>query len=290
MKVIVTGGSGLVGRYVIAELLKHGVDVVNLDLKPSADHPDVPFQQIDLMDAAATKAALQDADTVVHLAAIPNPNSDPGEWVMSVNMVTTYNVLEAVRENRITRIIYGCSESASGFGIHRVEHVPLYVPIDEAHPCWPHETYSFTKYFGELMCQEYARADKIEVVSLRYGWVWFREHRDQLLDVVGHRKEEEVARHLGAYVFAEDVAQAVRLALGYPLPDPDMPFDAFYILAAEPLYAAPTLEAIRNTFGDRTPSVRPPDYFERAPHAPAFNIGKARRLLGYEPRYTCEDI
>jgi len=290
MNVIVTGGSGLVGRYVIRELLDHDVDVVNLDVQPSADHPDVPLRQVDLMDAVATKSAIVDVDAVVHLAAIPNPNNDPGERVMGVNMVTTYNVLEAVRANGIGRVVYGGSESASGFGIHNVEHVPLYVPSDEEHPSWPHESYSFTKYFGELMCQEVARAYGIEVISLRYGWVWFREHRESLLRVVEDRANDDSQRHFGAYVLAEDVAQAVRRALGFSLPDPAMPFETFYIMADEPLYTAPTLEAIRNAFGDRTPPVKPPDYFERNPRAPAFNIDKARRLLGYEPRYTCQDI
>ncbi len=290
MKVIVTGGSGLVGRYVIRELREHQIDVINVDVRPSGDPPDVPCRRVDLMDAAATKQAIRDVDAVVHLAAIPNPEHDPGERVMGVNMVTTYNVLEAVRDGGIRRIVYGCSESASGFGIHRVEHVPLYVPIDEAHPCWPHETYSFTKYFGELMCQEYARADRIETVALRYGWVWFREHRESLLEVVEQRTDERTWRHFGAYVFAEDVAQAARLALGYALPDAAMPFEAFYIMAGEPLYSCPTLEAIRNAFADRTPPVKPPDYFERNPRAPAFAIDKARRLLGYKPRYTCEDM
>lgn len=290
MNVIVTGGSGLVGRYVIRELLDHKIDVINVDVHPSKDHPDVPFRHVDLLDAAATRAALSDADAVVHLAAIPNPDKDPGERVMAVNMVTTYNVLEAVRENAIPRIVYGGSESASGFGIHRVEHVPLYVPIDEEHPSWPHETYSFTKYFGELMCREYARADKLDVVSLRYGWVWFREQRESLLKVVEQRNDPGFRRHFGAYTFAEDVAQAVRLALDYSLPKPDVPFEAFYILAAEPFYAGPTLEAIRNAYGDQTPPAKPPDYFENNPRASAFNIGKARRLLGYEPRFTYEDI
>ncbi len=297
MKVIVTGGSGLVGRYVIDELLDQQVDVVNLDIRPPSDAPGEPshrsgagFRQVDLMDATATKAAIKDADAVVHLAAIPNPNNDPGERVMGVNMLTTYNVLEAIRQNGIRRVVYGCSESASGFGIHRVEHVPLYVPIDEEHPCWPHETYSFTKYFGELMFQELARADGVEVVSLRYGWVWFREHRDALLKLVAERGDEDEQWHFGAYVLAEDVAQAVRRALDCSLPNPAMPFEACYIVAAEPLYTAPTLQAIRNAFGERTPPVKPPDYFERNPRASAYNIGKARRLLGYEPRYTCQDI
>ncbi len=234
MRVIVTGGSGLVGRYVLRELLAHGIDVINVDVVPSAKQPDVPFRKVDLMDAAATQEAICDADAVVHLAAIPNPMHDPAERVMAVNMVTTYNVLDAVRANGIRRVVYGGSESASGFGIHRVAHVPRYVPIDEEHPCWPHETYSFTKYFGELMCREYARADGIEVVSLRYGWVWFREHAEELRRAVETRGAPENQRLFGAYVFAEDVAQAARLGLPYALPDRDMPFEAFYIMAAEP--------------------------------------------------------
>ena len=54
--------------------------------------------------------------------------------------MTSYNVFEAARLEGVRRVVYGCSDSSTGFGIHLVKLVPEYVPIDEEHPLWPHET------------------------------------------------------------------------------------------------------------------------------------------------------
>jgi len=70
------------------------------------------------MNLAATVDAMQGYDVVIHLAAVPHPHNDPPDRVMAVNMVTCFNALEAVHQNGIQRIVYGCSESSSGFGIH----------------------------------------------------------------------------------------------------------------------------------------------------------------------------
>ena len=286
MKMLVTGGAGAIGAYVVAELVSHGIDGTILDLSPPTKMVEgVDFVQCDLMDLEATIATVKGYDVVVHLAAIPHPYNDPDDRVMSVNMVTCFNVLEAVRLNGIRRIVYGCSESSTGFGIHNVELVPLYLPIDELHPCWPHETYSFTKRFGEMMVENYARAYDIEAISLRYCWVWVERDREGIQRIVdaGLRGDAAARPWFGCYVAPHDVAQAVRLSARYEFPAGQaMDFEAFYITADTIYLPIPTLQALGAHF-DPMPEIRDTAYFTDKPKATLFDCRKAKRLLGFQP-------
>lgn len=286
MKVLVTGGSGAVGSFVVEELLAHGISPVIVDQRPPAQADSrARFVQCDLTDLEATVAALHDADAVFHLAAIPNPEHDPWERVLAVNVATTFNVLEAVRRNGIPRIVYAGSDSSSGFGIHHVELRPLYVPIDEDHPCWPHETYSFSKRFGEEMVENYARAYGIEGIALRYAWVWTERDAQAVRRIVGARLRGDATATswFGAFISPQDVAQAFRLAAGYRFPEgQQLPFDAFYLAATDTFIAEPTLDALARHF-DPLPDVRDAEYFRANPFASVFDTRKAQRLLGWKP-------
>ena len=72
MKVVVTGGTGKAGRAVVRDLLEHGYDVLNVDLRHPAEYVS-EFLQADLTDFGQAVASLHGADAVVHLGAIPGP-------------------------------------------------------------------------------------------------------------------------------------------------------------------------------------------------------------------------
>lgn len=289
MKVLVTGGSGNIGAYVL-HLLRSTHDLSNLDIGPSKEFPDIPFLEVDLMDASRVRKVVKGFDAVVHLAAIPHPFNDPGEKVLSLNVTATYNLLEAARENGVPRIVYACSESASGLGIHNVEYKPEYIPIDEDHPSWPHESYSLSKYFGEEMCREYSRAYKMECVSLRYAWVWLDMFRENIEKIIARdpavRGEKD---WMGAYIFPEDVAQGIALSLDYQLKDREFPFEVFYLTAQDNFTGLDSLELMRKMFSE-PPSTKKPEYFARDPRASLFDITKAREELGYRPQFTWQDL
>ncbi|MBM3492921.1 MAG: NAD(P)-dependent oxidoreductase, partial [Armatimonadetes bacterium] len=150
--IMVTGGSGNIGRRVIARL-DAGYDIVNVDRAP---HPDGWSGRTEIVDLAA-RDGLDGVggpfDAIVHLAAIPNPTVGTWDEVMRVNMVGTYNVLRYAVAHGVPRVVFGSSESASGWGIHGRWYRPHYVPIDEAHPSLPSEVYSYTKAFGDQLCR-----------------------------------------------------------------------------------------------------------------------------------------
>lgn len=287
MKVLITGGTGDIGNYVIKELL-HRHEITILDLRKSSRYPDLPWKKVDLLDAEATKEQVKGFDAIIHLAAIPHPFDDPGDKVLHVNVVSTYNLMEAVQHNKIRRVILGCSESASGFGIHRVSHRPLYFPIDEEHPSLPHEAYGLSKYFSEVICQEYSRAYGIETISLRYAWVWLKRDRKAIENIL-ETKKVDPKNWFGAYILPEDVAQAFRLALSYKS-EMQPPFESFYLTAAETFQHIDSCKLIHRLFPENTPPIKDKRYFEKTPRASLFNINKAKRKLGFKPAKTWKDF
>ena len=287
MKVIVTGGSGGVGTYVVRELTRqHQVCIA--DKHPPAEAEGVEFRPVDLCDRESTSEVVRDADLLVHLAAIPHPYCDPPERVLRVNMVSTFNVLEAMRCNGIRRGIYAGSDSGTGFGIHTVTHRPLYLPIDAEHPCWPHESYSFTKYFGEVMFREYARAYAMEMISVRFMWVWLERDRESVEQIISRRSTGRFDG-LCSYVMPQDVAQMIRLAADLRLDsNTGMPFEVFFAHAARTFASVETLE-LATRLWDPLPEVRKPSYYEDDPYAPFYDLTKEYSELGFRPRYSWED-
>jgi nucleoside-diphosphate-sugar epimerase len=286
MRVIVTGGAGGVGASVVEELSPTHEVVVADVRKPSKEVS--AFRQVDLVDLQATRAAIRDADAVVHLAAIPHPHNDPPDRVVHVNMVSTYNVLEAMRANGISRGVYAGSDSGTGFGIHNVAYRPLYLPIDVEHPCWPHESYSFTKYFGEEMFREYARAYGMRMSSVRFMWVWLERDRAAVTSLLERRKTMEI-EGISSYVMPQDVAQMVRLVLGREPAERDgLAFEVFFAHAARTFSNLPTLELARRMW-QPMPEIRRPEHFRADELAPMYDQTREYHELGYRPQYSYTD-
>ena len=288
MRIAVTGGSGQIGAYVCDELAGAGHEVACVDcVAPKAD---VAFVEADLCSLEQASGAIAGFDQVMHLAAIPDPFSDPADRVISVNMAITFNVFEAARRNGIRRVVYGCSDSATGFGIHERPVRPLYVPIDEEHPCLPHECYSLSKYFGEEIGRNYARVFGMEVVSLRYTWVWARkvEQTARRIAAQSARGEFDERGWYGGYVAVRDVARAFEAACRFQF-EGAPPFEAFFITARDTFHPIETLEMLRLIYAG-LPRVRDVAHFRDCPHASVFDIRKAERLLGWQPQFDWRGI
>ncbi len=286
MKVAVTGGSGAIGTYVCDELRRAGHEAWSLDRTPP--RADVEYLEVDLTSLEATRAAVRGADQILHLAAIPDPYlGHPLEQVIGENTTTSYTVFEAARQEGVGRVVYGCSESSTGFGIHHVKLVPHYVPIDEDHPLCPHEAYSLSKHFGERIGAYYAEAFGIEVVSLRYMWVWSVRAEEAAREIVARSREGAVPDPIGgfgAHIAVRDVARGFAAAVEYEFADTEeAPFEAFFLSARDTFLPLPTLELLERSFGE-CPPVTDADYFDANPHASVFDIRKAARLLGWEPK------
>ncbi len=176
MNVLVTGGAGFIGSNVVAELLRRGHRPTVFDDFSSgfADHVrrlDVRVIEGDVRDADAVRAAMAGQDAVCHLAAsVGNARSiaDPVRDA-SVNVLGTVNVLQAMREAGVRRIVY--SSSAGIYG------EPIREPVDEGHPCEPLSPYGATKWCGEKLCLSVMHLHGIRAVCVLYFNVFGENQR-----------------------------------------------------------------------------------------------------------------
>jgi len=182
MRVLVTGGAGYIGSHTVLELIEQGHEPVVLDnlvnssreslnrVSELAGH-DVVFHEFDVTETDAVIRVLRETpcDAVIHFAglkAVGESVASPLSYYRN-NLDATMAVAEAVRVTSTPdapgRIIF--SSSATVYG----DPGPL--PISESAPVGIGVTnpYGWTKYMGEQILQDVARAnDGMQVVALRY--------------------------------------------------------------------------------------------------------------------------
>ena len=273
MRVVVTGGSGLAGRAVVADLLEHGFDVMNVDLVPLEET--APFRRADLVDLGQVYGCLRDAEAVVHFAAIPRPAFDVPEVVFRTNVMSAFNVLEAASTLGINRIVYASSVSVLGFPFFVQPFVPDYVPIDEVHPLLPQDAYALSKRVGEELANGFARRGRLTVVGLRFPWIhtpWTFAEQVQPL----WADPAAGASNLWSYVDSRDVAEAARLALTAQTAG----HVACFVAASDSFMPIPS----RTLVADHYPKTVIHD--ELADHASLLSSAKAEAILGFRARHS----
>ncbi|HMG56487.1 MAG TPA: NAD(P)-dependent oxidoreductase, partial [Kofleriaceae bacterium] len=230
-KVIVTGGSGKLGRVVLADLVAHGYQVLNLDQRLPRDSI-APTVRVDLRDFGEVVAALSGVDehrgpfdAVVHLAAIPAPGLFANARTFANNVPATYNVLEAARVLGIKNVVFASSETVLGLPF---ENPPPYAPVDEDYDPRPETAYSLGKLVDETIARQFARWDPaLKIVALRFSNVMDVE--DYRLFPSFDSDPRKRKWNLWGYIDARDGAQAVRKALEARFTG----FDAFIIANAD---------------------------------------------------------
>ena len=276
MKVLVTGGSGNVGRYVVAELLAAGHEATVLDLKPPAS-ADVEFREGSVLDLDACAQACEGADAVVHLAAIPHPLSDPPERVMHVNTIGTWNVHQAAAQTGIRRVVQASSDSTYGY-VFREREIPIdYLPIDEDYPQRPQDCYGLSKVVGEQIARAFSEGHGLETVCLRICYVWFPSSPENYRGLT--QNPDAWWKGLWVYNDARDAALAFRLAVETP----DVACERFCISAADNGTRVDTLDLLRKHYGDVP--LRKPIEGRQSP----IDYSRAAERLGYQPRHSWRD-
>ena len=275
MKLLVTGGGGLLGRWVVKELRSdHEIVVAGLEDTPPPDavQPGVRYEQADLTDAAEAVRAADGAEAVVHLAAFPSPIGREPEHVFANNMVSAFNVVEAAMRQGARKVIYSSSGSALGFAFSFRDMVPDYMPIDEDHPLRPQDAYGLSKWLGEEILEAATRRAGIRTIVLRpttvIGPEDYAERVPRMLESSGGTL---------SYVDARDFARAVRAALE----NTEIEHDRFFITAADAMSREPLAVA----FPRRFPGSEAVCAGLTGTEGP-ISSAKAMRVLGYRPRHS----
>ncbi|MBN1676230.1 MAG: NAD(P)-dependent oxidoreductase [Kiritimatiellae bacterium] len=304
--VLITGGGGAAAEFAAKELAQHGYRVTLFDKALPEEHPtfpwrtDLPFVLGDLDALGDCMRALNhaQADAIVHLGALPGPSDQwPSPWAarrkyaedetMRTNTMGTYSLMEAARRLGVRKVVFASTFYVLGLG-NRISGTPFavdYLPIDEAHPLRPEDSYGLSKLLCEEILKAYSRAYDIRAVALR-------------LMGIDHQTARGTAGGLGAgtynpparpgykggpvgtthqYVDVRDVALVCRLALEAEGLEP---FEAFYI-ATDSKYSEEASVVVARHY---------PDLARMASNLQGteglITIRKAREKLGYAPRHS----
>jgi len=279
--VLVTGGSGAVGRYVVDELLQHGYRVGVLDLI-APQSAQLVFHEADVLDLAAVRRAMAGYDAVVHVAGIPHPLNDPAKRVFDVNVNGTFNVLEAAAAQGIRRFVMTSSESTLGFAFMTHAMAPLAVPVDEQHPSRPQDPYGLSKVVCEQICRSYSAQYQMRTVCLRAPWIWLPEEAQRAFYQSLVTDYDNWYKNLWTFVDVRDVARAHRLALES---QGDTLHEAFFITAADN-WTGQDSRALLARFYPGVEAINP----ALVGAGSLISHAKAARLLGYAPQFGVQDI
>jgi nucleoside-diphosphate-sugar epimerase/MFS family permease len=207
MRVLVTGGTGTVGREAVRRLIAHDHDVTVIGRTPDLEIVGGTYRQCDIVDFDCLTDSVRDMDGIVHLAAIPNPALGPGQDIFRVNCTGTFNVYRAAADAGIRRIVSASSINALGynFGIKRFEL--QYFPMDEAHPSYTTDPYSFSKQVMEEIGAYFWRREGLSSVFLRLPAVY--EITEENEDRMRSYRERIHAQHEEILAKPEDERRAV---------------------------------------------------------------------------------
>ena len=278
-KVLVTGGSGKLGRAVLRDLVTHGYDVLNID-QQALPEPICPSIRIDLTNFGEVAAAILGGvderkglfDAVVHLAAIPAPGLAANARTFANNVPTTYNVFEASRLAGIKNIVFASSETVLGLPF---DTPPPYAPVDEEYYPRPESAYSLGKLLDETMAAQFCRWDpELRIVGLRFSNVMNPE------DYAAFPKFDADPRsrkwNLWGYIDGRDGAQAVRRSIQADFKG----FEAFIIANADTVMSRSNMSLLAEVFPDV------PAKGNLTANGTLLSIEKAKRMLGYSPQYS----
>jgi nucleoside-diphosphate-sugar epimerase len=280
MTVIVTGSSGLLGRHVAAALVEAGHRVLGLDAAaPPKAAPSWQHVTVELSDLGATLQLVRDAETVVHIAAIPRPTGLPAGHVFHANVSAAYNVVEAAALNGASRLVYASSMSVLGYPFFETPIAPAYLPIDSSHPVGPQDAYAVSKWLGEEIVEAAVRRrPALSAVSLRMPWIQTAETFPR--EVEARRvRAALVARDLWGYLDARDAAAAFVAAVERPIDG----HKRLFVSAADTFMKVETETLVRNAY-PKAERKRP-----LVGHETVFDLGEARVALNFSPKHSWRD-
>jgi UDP-glucose 4-epimerase len=195
-KIIVFGGSGFLGSYIVDQLVEAGYDAFAADLKVSNKIPTHRFIKCDILNETLVNEIISDAEVVFNFAGyanLENAIKNPYETI-SLNVMGNINILEAVRNNNVNRYIFASS---------------AYAMNNKA------SFYGISKLASEKIIEEYQKQYDLNYTIIRFGSIYSEEESDNnyLYKVVKEAVQSNEINHPGdgeeirEYIHAEDAAR-----------------------------------------------------------------------------------
>ena len=284
-RILVTGGSGFIGRHVVADLRQAGASVRVVDLQP---HPDPAVEVVqgdialpEVLDAACAGGV----DAIVHLAAVTSVlrSLEHPELTFRTNVVATAALLEAGRAAGAQALVFASTNAVTG---------PMDAPaISEAAVLRPLTPYGATKAAGEMLMSAYTASYDLRCAILRLTNVYGpgMQAKDsivaRLMRAIRLGTTFEIygdGRQVRDYVHTADVIAAVRLGIA------DAGWTGPTVLGSgRSLSVLDVVEAVRSATGSELEVTHGP---ARPGEMPAVIVDtRLARSRGWEPRFSFED-
>ncbi|GIL02962.1 MAG: UDP-glucose 4-epimerase [Alphaproteobacteria bacterium] len=282
-RVFFTGGSGKAGRHVVRYLRDRGHRVVNIDLA-ALNEPGIDQLTVDITDSgevfnAMTSYANFDElepgtgvprfDAVVHFAAVPRILIRPDNEMFRVNVMGTYNVIEAAVKLGITKIVFASSETTYGVCFADGVVDPTVLPLEEDYDVDPMDSYGLSKVVNEQTGRAFQRRSGFDIYALRIGNVIEPHEYDRFPGFFANPQVRR--RNVFCYIDARDLGQIVDLCLARD----GLGFQIFNAGNDTNSVDLPNTEILRRFFPD-VPVSR-----ALGEHEALFSNAKIRQVLGF---------
>lgn len=302
--ILITGGAGFIGSHLVDHLMNQAesrvtvVDNFNDFYDPAikraniADHlgqTNFELVEADISDAKAMNDlfARSRFDVIVHLAAragVRPSLADPLAYE-ETNVRGTYSLLESARLNRVPQFVFGSSSSVYGINSR--------VPFSEDDPIASAiSPYAATKIAGESACHVYSHLYGMRIICLRFFTVYGARQRP---DLAIHKFARLISEGKPVplfgdgtsrrdYTYIDDIISGVLAAMNYR----ESRFEIINLGESETVELNRLVELLEMSLGKTATIDRQPPQPGDVPVTYA-DIGKARRLLCYDPQTKIED-
>jgi UDP-glucose 4-epimerase len=306
LAVLVTGGLGVLGSMVSEALVARGERPVlyarHLDrsLMPLEVMDRVEYVRGDVLDLPNLVHAIRAhrVSRIVHMAALLIGECQANPWLgFKVNAEGAVNVFEAARMTDVGRVVYTSSKSVYG-AVGGVHGHPTYAPLSEDAPKNPVRVYDVTKLAGEHMAQNYAASFGLDVVTLRFASTFGPGKLVRHGPVSWHSRLVENALagqparlpqggdQPDDMIYHRDIAEAIVLACYAER----LEHRVFNVGRGEPATMREFAAAVGRVIPGAEIEVGPGlDYYGSGiPYYSVYDISRARKELGFVPRFDLE--
>ena len=292
--VLVTGGSGFVGRWLVRSLLSAGSQVYVLDLGlPPASATEYSYHQGTLLDLSATEKLFEQIkpSVLIHLAGqagVAACHERPVEAFES-NVVATLNVLEAARS-------YGELISLVAVSSNHIYGNQKTLPSSEDAPLNGAGMYAASKLCGDVMARAYGKTYclPVSIARITNSFGGDDPHASHIVTatILAALKGEppvikQSGRDLKGYLFVKDTVNGLLILAEKTAALPELHGEAFNLVPDEPITVLSLVRKINSLVGrNLEPEIRQPTADFEDEH---LDNSKAKSLLGWTPQYSLDD-
>jgi nucleoside-diphosphate-sugar epimerase len=294
-KCLLVGGSGYVGRELCQQLAHRGDQVFVLARSDQPENMPGEWLKGDITREDSIRAALSDyeCDIVYHIASLPGDTGDPVQMV-NVNMLGLTHMLVYARDTGVKRFVLTSSCSAYEWYPATKFTPPDYMPVDEEHPTRPKDMYASTKRMQEILAMTFYHQYGLPVTALRLtavvgpggrggGRSW-RVFAEKLAEGECVQIPHFTIDELCHYVDLRDVAR-MHIVVGE---HPNAVGEIFNCCGPAPTRGSEFVAILQRIAPGIEVECGYPWSMAQGGEI-AFDMSKAKRLLGFEPQYDLED-